>query len=158
MLIDNAALCHSQYTRYGDFSFVCKGINSTVPSRRGELFPFDKARTIVPSAQEAKRLFGAYIDDNQIKKICNRKRPLTYVIWDHALWIQIHKHTKGMMPNYTQNYYAVTLKALASLTAEQLHEIWSEGLHLDRCEVLIEQTLQRRDHLLCAAYAEGTIL
>lgn len=38
-LIDNAALYHSQYTRYGDFSFVCKGINSTVPSRMRDIFP-----------------------------------------------------------------------------------------------------------------------
>lgn len=110
--------------------------------------------------KEANRLFGKYIDDNQIKKICNRKRPLTYVIWDHALWIKIHKHTTGMTPNYTKNYYASTLKALACLTTEQLREIWAEGLQVDteRCEILIEQTLQRRDQLLCAAHAEGIIL
>lgn len=160
VLIDNAGIYHSQYARYGDFSFVCKGINTTVPSLERDTFPFDRVRTIVPSAGEANRLFGSYIDEKQIKKICKRKRPLTYVIWNHALWIQIHKHSRTVTPNYTKEYYAPTLEALASLTKEQLYQIWSEGLRVDRkrCELLIEQTLQRRDQLLKAAYTSGTIL
>ena len=157
-LIDNEGMNRRVYNKYGDYPFIEKGENSTLPSIKTDTFPYDKAITIRPhSYHQLDTLFSPYINSKQIKVLWEKRKSITYVIWQDTLWIYMNKHP---LRTKTKYYYASTLEKLKQLDRAKLAAIWSEGLPTDPTyyEKIITLTLERRDELLEAAYASGKIL
>lgn len=158
-LIDNAGMLHRSYTRYGDYSFIEKGMNKRVNSVCTREFPFDNAKTIRPkSLNHIRSVLRPYITDSAIRKLWTKRQSITYCIWCDTLWMKM-THLSGK-PSATTTYYASTLKAYEKLDRTMLERAWAEWLMVDRnhASELIELTLERRDQMLRAAYATGTIV
>ena len=159
-LIDNSGILHRSYTQYGDYSFIEKGTNATIPSECTLLFPFHDTKTIrLESYEHASQLFGRYISDQAVHKLWLAHRQITYCIWCDVLWIKMDGLSKKIKPAATHRYYESTLKALEKLDYEVLTDIWAEWYVVDRehAEQLIALTLERRDQLLRAA-ADAVII
>lgn len=156
-LIDNAGMLHKQYIRYGDFAFIQKGENAKVESLNTPKFPFDRVITLKPgSLDKLIKLFSQFIHRKHIEKIWQHHKPITYVFWKNAFWMQMYKYNPSVQPLKTKRYYASTLSALKKLDRECLREVWADGMKTDPSyyEELIDLILERRDQLIAHAESE----
>ncbi len=160
-LIDNAGMLHKQHIQYGDFAFIQKGENPDVTSLHTPTFPFHKVVTLKPGPlSKLHALFSPFIAKRHIERIWERHKPITYVIWDNALWMQMYRYNPSVQPLKTKRYYASTLHALQRLDRDSLRNIWSNGMKTDQdyYEELIDLILERRGQVLKAAEEKGIIV
>lgn len=157
-LIDNAGMLHKQHIQYGDFAFIQKGENKEAPSLNTPTFPFHEVVTLKPGPLERlKKLFGPYITGRHIERIWQHHKPITYVMWKNAFWMQMYKYNPSVKPLKVAHYYESTLQALRKLDRNALLQIWSDGMKIEPSyyEELIDLILERRDQVLNHAQAKS---
>lgn len=160
-LIDNAVIYFRQHIRYGDFPFVAKGAaNPTVNAPCTPSFPFASAKKVrARSFKKLHEVFSPFTSHEYIRELyqdADSSDTVTYCLWCDKLWVKQRQRKS----NYTKKYYASTLEAYKKLSRDVLEEIWSDCMKFDpdHCNELIDLILERRDQLLEAAYAHGTII
>ena len=146
--IDNEALWHRHYCRYGDDPFVdrhWKGLK--IPTLNYESFPYDHYYTMKnPTPASIRKEFGVQIPQRYIKSFC-AKNSLNYAYYKDSLWVQF----QGDAPcfAYTSHFPEDTIAKLKQIDRAMLHEIFSDAKGADFVtDEFLDSILDRRDQVL----------
>lgn len=147
-LVDNAAMLHRAYCKYGGITFIEQGTNKKTPLSREKDFPFDKAE-IAPQ-KDIYDICKPYIGSRNHLRVLAREKELKYVIWKSTLWIEYPTEGPRKFGPYATNCPIDLLKASRKLTYKNLSQVWAELYQENQTDAqeLIELILQRRDELL----------
>jgi len=156
-LIDNSGIFDHSHSRYGREIFVARGEeNFEVVSDMSLDFPYHKGIKVEVDSS-LKKFFRSFLTDDFIRHFLPDE--LTYVVWQHRLWIK-WPSPKRHARTFTTQYYRSILQALHDLTYENLEEVWAEVLAEDPAygADLIALTLNRRDEVVQHALTYGEIV
>lgn len=146
--IDNEAIWHRKYWRYGDNAFIQRRWKDIhVPKIDVETFPYDNYCTIKkPTPAVIKEKLGPVVPSNYVHWFCELD-PFNYAYYKGSLWVQL----KGNAPcfAYTTHFPQETIAKLKQIDKSMLDHIFFHAKEADfLTQEFLDSILDRRNQVL----------
>lgn len=150
--IDNAGIKNKQYVRYGELPFVRiwydEKLQDITPQTGTHTFPFNNPQKLTQlSATDIYNYFQGCIPLSLCKGLA-RKKTITYIIYNHGLWIQHHADDESFEKSFVASCSKETLDKLKQLDLNIIHSFFSHARSDCFNESFFNAILQRRDQVI----------